>query len=151
MSFQFRFAALLQFRLRQRDEAGAACGQAADAIERIIGQISTINEHRKMLRQEDQSARTGHVSVDSLLSTGRYDMQLEAEIISLRQTQSQLNEELARRRAALVAAEAEVKKLERLQENEQSEYHAQSRRREQFEADDATGRRNILERRAKNQ
>ncbi|MEM7316945.1 MAG: flagellar export protein FliJ [Planctomycetota bacterium] len=146
MSFQFRFESLLQVRRRERDEAGAACGQASEAISRIDQQLLETDQLRMSLRKEGHASLTGNIQVDNLLSKGRYDMQLEAEINSLRETHAQLTAELARRHATLVAAESEVKKLERLQENEQAEYEIESRRREQLESDDAATRRYLLQR-----
>ncbi len=146
MTFQFRFAALQQLRRRQRDEVGVSVGQVNQAIRRIDDQISEIERQRLLLRQQGQAARTGDLSVDRLLAAGRYDIQLEAEILSLNQTHAQLTEELQRRQRALVAAEAELKKLERLEEQDRSEYDLLLRRREQFDADDATSRRFTIQR-----
>lgn len=140
MSFQFRFETLMQVRRRQRDEAAVALGQAGAAIERITSQIADIATKRQSVRESSADQRTGEVSVDGLLTQGRYDLQLEAEALGLQQTLNELHEEEKRRRQALVHAEAEVKRFERLLENDRLKYHAQQRRREQFEADDASGR-----------
>lgn len=140
MSFQFRFAAISQLRCRERDEAGAEVGQAVEAIHRIQDQILEIENQRQSGRDRSLSARTGEVTVDDLLVEGRYDMQLEAQVQALNHTLSQLNDELLRRQQVLMAAEAEVKRFERLEANDRSRYDAEQNRREQFEADDATSR-----------
>ena len=144
MSFQFRFDALLQLRRRERDEVGAAVGQANAAIERIDQQVAEISRQRQALRHENQSARVGNVSVDGLLSVGRYDMQLEAETQSLLQTRLQLQQELARRQQTLVAAEAEVKRFEKLRDSDRNRYDLEQQTREQQEADEATSQRYTL-------
>ena len=147
MSFQFRFATILQLRRRERDEAGAAVGQANEAIGRVDQQCESIQAERQSLRDGANQQRTGTVSVDRLLTGGRYEMQLQAEIQSLNETRAELMKELQRRRTALTAAEAEVKRFERLEEKERAAFHVLELRREQAEADDATARRYTIARR----
>lgn len=140
MSFQFRFAAILDLRCRERDEAGVAVGQALEAIGRINDQLQEIQSLRDSNRQQSMQSRLGAITVDGLLSQGRYDLQLEADMHALKQTLAQLDLELARRQDELVAAESEVKRFERLEANERSAYLADQNRREQLELDDATSR-----------
>ncbi len=146
MSFLFRFAAILQLRCRQRDEAGAAVGQANEAIRRIDQQREEIEQERQSVRQGASDQRVGGVSVDALLAAGRYDLQLQAQSQTLGDTRAKLVQELERRQMALVAAEAEVKRFERLEEKDRENYLAETLRREQAEADDAAGRRYTIER-----
>jgi len=146
MSFQFRFAVILQLRRRERDEAGAAVGQANEAIGRIDDQSEAIRVQRQALREGASQNRVGDVSVDALLARGRYDLQLQAEIHALSDTRAKLVQELERRQLALVAAEAEVKRFERLEEKERTASYAEALRREQAEADDATATRYTIER-----
>jgi flagellar FliJ protein len=149
MSFQFRFASILQLRRRERDEAGAAVGQANAAIGRIDEQSKAIQGERQSLREGASEHRVGSIRVDGLLARGRYEIQLEAEIQSLGETRAELIRELERRQLVLVASEAEVKRFERLEEKERAACHALELRREQAEADDATARRYTIERRRK--
>src|SRR6056297_3100605 len=118
MKFHFRFAALLELRRRERDEAGAAVGQANEAIGRIDRQRQNLNDQRTDLRRQTAPPREGKLSVDRLLSAGRFDMQLEADDRALLQTRGELVQELARRQQKLVLAEAELKRVEKLQERE---------------------------------
>lgn len=146
MAFQFRFAALLELCRRQRDEAGAAVGQADEAIRKIDAQRQSVEAERMALRGEAAARRQGAMAVDSLLLQGRYDMQLQSQVQSLQQTRDQLLEELTRRQQHLTAMEAEVKRFERLEEKDRAAYQAELRRREQMEADDATNRRYAIDR-----
>lgn len=130
----------------ERDEAGAAVGQANEAIGRIDDQIESIHAQRQALRRGASDNRVGNVSVDTLLADGRYDLQLEADIRALRQTRSELVQELERRQGTLMAAELEVKRFERLEEKERAAFYAEASRREQAEADEATARRYTIER-----
>ncbi len=57
-----------------------------------------------------------------------------------------LVQELQRRQHALVVAEAEVKRFEKLEEKDRIAFHIAMLRRQQAEADDATSSRYIIER-----
>ncbi len=140
MTFRFRFASLLELRERERDEAGAAVGQALEAIAKIDAQHDEIENERGRLRDDATRELAGPISVDRLLTHGRYEMQLAAQADSLRQTRQQLLAALAERRQRLVDAEAEVKRFERLEENDRDEYQRERRRREQRDNDEAAGR-----------
>lgn len=146
MKFQFRFASILQLRQQARDDAGMAMGQAIAAIKRIDDHRNEIESERQTLRQMDQT-RIGNVSVDSLLAGGRYDLQLLTQLESLAQTKTQLLQELDRRRQALAAAEAEVKRFERLEAKDRQRFLAEQAKCEQAEIDDATLRKYALMRR----
>lgn len=147
--FRFRFDSLQVLRGRERDEAGAQVGKALEAIQRINEQIQEIDSQRQMIRAAThQTLQQASVSVDQMLHQGRYDVQLHADEISLRQTLQQLNQELEKRREKLVHAEAEVKRLERLRETQLAEHRSLEAKQEQAEADDLTSARVLLRRRA---
>lgn len=151
MSFQFRFASLLELRRRQRDEAGAAVGQALEAISKIQQQRGDIESERKQIRMDTSVQLAGRLSVDRLLTHGRYEMQLANQAESLLETDEQLLQALAQRQRRLVEAEAEVKRFERLEERERVAFHQELRRREQHESDDAAGRRHSMANHHRNQ
>lgn len=146
MAFRFRFSALLELRRRERDQAGAAVGQADAAIRKIDDQIAAVSDERDQLRQQTSASLRGSLSVDTLLSQGRYDLQLQAQTESLTQTRHQLLEERERRHQQLIEAEAEVKRFERLEQRQRDAYLSEQRSREQSESDDATSRRYTLAR-----
>ena len=146
MNFQYRFETILQLRRRQRDEAGVAVGQAHEAIRRVDVQSEAIQRERMMFRENAQQQRLGAVSVDGLLVQGRYDLQLQAQLQALGKTRGDLVQELQRRQRALVAAEAEVKRFEKLEEKDRIAFHSAMLPRQQAEADDATSSRYIIER-----
>lgn len=141
MNFKFRFETLLELRRRERDEAGAEVGQANEAIRRVDEQREALKQQRVDLRLSPSASRKGNVSVDRLLTAGRYDIQLEADAEALSDTRGKLIQELARRQEKLKQAEAELKRFEKLREHEKSSHQAELLRREQAEADDATNRR----------
>ena len=146
MPAKFRFNALLDLRRQQRDEAGAALGQANEAITKVNAQIDEIKTERVALRNTDDVNRHGHVSVDALLAHGRYDLQLQADVGALQSTVAELTAEMEKRRATLVEAEAELKRFEKLKENEEAEFRALQAKRENAEADEVSMRRYALQR-----
>ncbi len=146
MSFEFRFATLLQLCRRRRDQVGGEVGQAIEAISRVDERMELLRNQRESLRTGSNENRIGNVSVDGLLARGRYDLQLQAELNSLEVTRKELVQELDRRQQVLVEAEAEVKKFERLEEKERTAFQVEQFRREQAEADDASGRRYTIAR-----
>jgi flagellar FliJ protein len=144
MAFQFRFASLLKIHRRSRDEAGAEVGKASRAIEKIDQQIRAILAERKAMQDRSTQSRVGNIAVDQILAQGRYDLQLQAETNALHETRRQLEQELERRQQILRAAESEVKRFERLLENERATYHAEQLKREQAAADDASSARYLI-------
>lgn len=146
MPAEFRFKALLDLRRQQRDEAGAALGQANEAIARVNTQIEQIKVERIALRDTHDASRQGNVSVDDLLAHGRYDLQLQADIKSLESTIVELTAEMNRRRTKLVEAEAELKRFEKLKEKDEAELRSVEAKREHAEADEVSTRRYNLQR-----
>lgn len=154
MSFQFRFDSILRLRCRERDDAGVEVGNANEAIRRVQEQINEIQQQRDEIRIESSgllasgtnSAGNATFAVDRILQRGRFDLQLQAEMVALEQTVVSLKQERDRRLDLLVLAEAEVKRIERLRETQQAEYYQDELKREQAEADDMTTARMVIAR-----
>lgn len=147
MSRKFRFASLLQWRERQRDEAGAAVGQALEAIARIEQQRQEILQAQVDARASATTARIGVIAVDRLIADGRFAVQLELELRGLDETRQQLLEALDQRQQRLVLAEAEVKRFERLRELDREAEHREQQRRDQLSLDEAVTNRYLMQRR----
>jgi flagellar FliJ protein len=146
LPFEFRFAALLELRRQERDEVGAAVGQANAAIDKVNEHVDEKQHERMLLRDGSNVSRRGDVSVDALLSLGRYDLQLQADIGALNLTLGELITELERRRGKLVDAEAELKRFQKLRDNAELEFRALETKREHAEADEVTTRRYTIQR-----
>lgn len=144
MSANFRFASLLQWRERQRDEAGAEVGQAIQAINRIDEQRQSILQQQDEIKQEAANSLVGELSVDRLLSGGRYTMQLEIDLRALADTRDQLVQALNARQEKLMRAEAEVKRFERLRELDQAAEQKKRLQQEQLSLDEAVSNRYLL-------
>lgn len=157
MSFQFRFDSILRLRCRERDDAGIEVGNANEAIRRVQEQITKVQRQRDEVRvqssgllESGSSNASGSsditFAVDGIVQRGRYDLQLQAELVSLEQTVVTLKQERDRRLDLLVKAEAEVKRIERLRETQQTEHYQAELKREQAEADDMTTARMVIAR-----
>ncbi len=153
MSRNFRFASLLQWRERQRDEAGAEVGQAIEAINRIDQQRHAILQQQQEIKQQASKSLVGELSMDRLLSGGRYTMQLEMDLRSLAHTRDQLVQALTVRQEKLMLAESEVKRFEKLKELDHAAAQKEELRREQLSLDEAVSNRYLLKARtnARNQ
>lgn len=145
MSRNFRFASLLQWRERQRDEAGADVGQAIEAINRIDQQRQSILEQQLAIKEDASKSLVGELSMDRLLTGGRYTMQLEMDLRSLADTRDQLLQALAVRQEKLMLAEAEVKRFEKLKELDHAAAQKEELRREQLSLDEAVSNRYLLQ------
>ena len=148
MSFCFRFAFLLDLRCRERDEAGAYVGQATEAILKVDQQIDEVNQQREELKQHQADIRVGSISVDRMLSSGRYDLQLQADLAGLLETKEKLNQEFERRQALLAIAQGEVQRFEKLEERAREDYRAEQLRQEQAESDDRNSAKFLMQSRA---
>lgn len=146
MPAEFRFKALLDLRRQQRDEAGAALGQVNEAVAKVNTQIDEIEIERVALRDTGDVNRQGNVSVDALLAHGRYDLQLQADIGALQATVAELSAEMEKRRIKLVEAETELKRFEKLKENDEAKFRALESKRENAETDEVSTRRYTLQR-----
>lgn len=148
MSFRFRFAFLLDLRRRERDEAGASVGQATEAIQKVDDQINELNQCREELKRQQADIRVGSISVDRMLSSGRYDLQLQADVAGLLDTKQKLNQEFLRRQALLAVAQGEVQRFEKLEERAREEYRFEQLKQEQAEADDRNSAKFLMQSRA---
>jgi len=133
-TFQFRLATLLRLREAARDERRNLLAEALRAEELVVRRIAELDGELAALRaQRLHAARPGEtVDVDSLNDTARYEMILKLERQSADQQRQVVAAEAEKRREALVAADREVRVLERLRET-QLERHRQEEDRREFQ------------------
>jgi flagellar protein FliJ len=133
-TFQFRLATLLRLREAARDERRNLLTEALRAEELVVQRIAELDGELAALRaQRLHAARPGAtVDVDSLNDTARYEMILKLERQSADQQRQAVAAEAEKRREALVAADREVRVLERLRET-QLERHRQEEGRREFQ------------------
>ena len=82
------------------------------------------------------AASSSGVSVDGLLNANRHALVLKSQLAQLAKQQQQIAAEIAKRQAALVEADRDVRVLEKLQEKQQAEHEARTLAIEQRELDE---------------
>lgn len=141
-NFRFRLQTVLRLRVAARDERRAELGRAQRAAEvlreqqaKIAAEISEnqASTRAMMLRQANSS--TG-MNVDSLLNANRQLLMLRAQTAQLTQQQNQIALEIAKRQAALVESDRDVRVLEKLQEKGQQEHELRELALEQRDLDE---------------
>jgi flagellar FliJ protein len=115
---KFRLATLLRLKEADRDERRAELAEAFRAAETIDERLAEVREHMKIVRKQ-QTVGAGGFDVDRLIEAGRYEMVLRVQQLQLEQNRKQVQVEIDRRREILVAADREVRVLEKLRETQQ--------------------------------
>lgn len=135
----FRFQSILDQRLSMRDQAAMEIGKVNEAIAKIESDIAGVDDELSACN-DTTDGRTGAVSVDRLLTRGRYALQLTADRRTLVETLGKLHVELEARRSRLAAAQTEVRKFELLRDRHAADRQATVVRRQQSVADEFAGR-----------
>ncbi len=129
--FQFRLATLLRLRETTRDERRSQLAEAYQAEQVLTEQRQQMDRELQELRNAYQSAgRPGKLDADRLLDVQRYELVMKVQIQTLAEQQQRLAVEVERRREALVAADREVRVLEKLRETQRSHHEQEEHLRE---------------------
>ncbi len=121
--FNFRLRTLLRLRESARDDCRAKLGEAIQAEQVLQRQMSQVAFELTTVREKVRtSTQVGEVNVDQLLSTHRYELLLRAQHQQFMEQARQVAEEIERRRVILVEADKQVRILEKLRENQRSEF-----------------------------
>ena len=141
-NFRFRLQTVLRLRIATRDERRAELGRAQRAAEVLREQQEKIaadlvqNQVEVRDFMAKQAASAGGVNVDHLLNANRHALVLKAQGAQLAQQQTQIAAEIAKRQAALVEADRDVRVLEKLQEKGLQEHELRELAKEQRELDE---------------
>ncbi|MGB7345587.1 MAG: flagellar FliJ family protein [Pirellulaceae bacterium] len=122
MSFEFRFASILQLHRHNRDGVQQEVARLATELKSIESERAGVKQRRRDLHQEPLSARVGIISVDKLRSIDQQDLRLRAIDTTLTKRESLLRQELAERRSELLVAQQDVQRFEKLQESDLAEH-----------------------------
>ena len=138
--FRFRLETLLKIRAADRGQQRAELAQAYQA-DRVLGQqVQQLTlEQETMRRSARVAAEPGVVRVDALVATHRYELLLETQIVALKHQVNQLQEEIERRRAALVESDQQVQILEKLREQQRVTHQADASKQDLKELDEIGG------------
>ena len=139
--FQFRLSTLLKIRQAARDRRRSALAQAyqAEAIVREKGEELS-DQIAQLRHQYRQAAQPGALQVDRLVERQRYELVLGAEQDHSQKQLRQLEEEIERRRIALVEADRDVRVLETLREKKKGVHELKELRQEMKQLDEVAGR-----------
>lgn len=141
LPFRFRLATLQRLREADRDERRTQLADAERAEDIVRARIGEIDGELARLRGEAaRLSRPGAINVDALMETERYELLLAAERQSAMHQQKLVSEEVERRRLALVAADREVRVLERLRETQQQRHRQEAERQERKQLDETATR-----------
>ena len=138
----FRLATLLRLREHVRDQRRAELAEAFRAEELLDEQQQTVGRELGWLREQCRSAAgPGALNVDRLVEAQRYEVALrgrQSRLVAQRQT---LSAEVDRRREALLAADRDVRLLEKLRERQAQRQRDQENRCETNQLDEVAGQR----------
>jgi flagellar protein FliJ len=129
--FEFRLATLLKIREAARDERQAELAEAYRADDFLIERLRQIQaEFDDMLEGCRKAAGPGAVDIDRLIESQRYEVMLRAYEKQTHEQRKLLAVEIERRREALLAANREVRVLEKLRERQIERYREEENRRD---------------------
>jgi flagellar export protein FliJ len=139
--FQFRLQGLLALREADRDEKRSQLAQAWEAAEKLRGEAERMDQELADLRALARQAAAGAVDVDRLVETHRYELVLRAQQKTLVGQRQLVDAEVEKRRLALVAADQDVRVLEKLREAQLERHRKAEERVEMKRLDEVAGRR----------
>lgn len=141
-AFRFRLATLLRVREAARDERRAELAEALRADAVLEEQLASIAaDLQQLLADEICCASPGRVDIDHLLAAQRYEVLLRSEQNTLVGQRKLLSQEIAKRQAALIEADREVRVLEKLREVHQQRHREEGEKRDQATLDEIALRR----------
>lgn len=119
--FQFRLAALERLREAVRDERRSQLAEAFRLADLLAEQKRQLAENLRELARM-RAVPAGAIDVDKLLAASRYEAVVLMEQAQLDRQLAAVAVEIERRREALVAADRDVRTLEKLREAQQARH-----------------------------
>lgn len=139
-TFHFRLATLLRLREADRDERRAQLSDAQQAEAIVAGRIGEMDREIAAIRQLGQlAAAPGKVDVDQLLDMQRYEMQLKIERAATEEQRQKIAQEVERRLERAIAADREVRILEKLRETQLAKHRSEEEKVDQKRFDELAG------------
>jgi flagellar FliJ protein len=140
--FKFRLATFERVCEAARDERRLQLAEALRIEEQLNERTQALEQElADLLAQAQQAAKPGVVNVDRLINAQQYEVVLRAEQQQLARQRATLDAEIERRREALVAADREVRTLEKLRESQQQRFVQEESVREMKLLDEVASRR----------
>ena len=129
--FKFQLTTLLRLRETTRDERRAELAAAYRADQVLQRQLARlVAELEELKAAARRAAGPGRVNVEQLVEAQRYQRTIESRQCQVNEERAALAAEIERRRQALLAAEREVRTLEKLRETRHARHRQDENRRE---------------------
>lgn len=139
--FRFRLATLLRIHESTRDERRRQLAEAYRADATLKERIRGLDQRLSELKQYyGRGGMPGMLNVDELIDAERYELLLLAERQQAQQHEVTLAAEIERRRQALVAADREVRVLEKLREQQLGQHRFAEERQASKQMDEVAAR-----------
>jgi len=138
-AFRFRLATLLRLREATRDERRGQLAEALRIADGLAAQAADIDRELADCRRRE-ATQAGPLNLDQLLDAHRYELVLLSQRRHLELQQATVGEEVDRRREALVAANRDVRALEKLREAQQERQRVAEALQVQKQFDEVAGR-----------
>ena len=138
--FKFRLSTLLRVREATRDDRRGQLAEAYRIDAYLVAQREALVDEAATEKRRYGESLGGAIDVDRLVAMHRYELVLRSEIHSLDEQRRNVAAEIERRRLALVAAETEVKVLEKLREKQHERQRAAEALAELKVLDEVAGR-----------
>lgn len=129
--FKFRLATLLRLREAARDQRRTELAEAYRADNLLRARLEQLGQQLAWLETECRKvAGPGTVDVDRLVEAQRYEVVLRTQQNQLASHRKAVNAEIERRRQTLVAADRDVRVLEKLRQKQRRRHRAEESRME---------------------
>lgn len=142
--FHFRLTSLLKLRSAARDEKRAHLAEAYKAANILEERLREVDAEIANAKEICGAAvRPGAIDVDHIMTAHRYEVVLLVQKNGLLDQQRKVNEEVERRRQALVEADRQVRVLEKLRERQEQEYRQIAEKKDQKLMDEIAARTHV--------
>ncbi|MHB1035593.1 MAG: flagellar export protein FliJ [Pirellulales bacterium] len=139
--FRFRLSSVLKLREATRDERRAQLAEAYRADEILQTRLAELDRIVADLKGRYlQAAGPGPIEVDRLLEAQRYELIVTVERKTVERQRTALAVEIEKRRENLVAADRDVRVLEKLRETQAERHRDDENRQEMKVLDEVAGR-----------
>ncbi|MDR0337627.1 MAG: flagellar export protein FliJ [Planctomycetaceae bacterium] len=131
MAFRFRLEPLITIRdniLKEKQGELAKAYEARRIVEEKLQELK--HELRENIALGRQRLQTGTINIEFLLGTRRHEAYLNAQIEVVQKHLLQIDEEIERRRHAVLEANKELKIVEKLKEKRYDKYQKEEKQKE---------------------
>jgi flagellar export protein FliJ len=131
-----QLSTLIRLRERQRDEVALTLAAVLQSAAHLDHSMAELTEECRQSARHREDISTGHVAVQQLVLSQRYEESLIAKIEQLREQRVKIEEKKIELQQALVEAQQRLKSIETLRNNRAQEAVHQSNKELQASLDD---------------